>query len=69
MANQTFKKINNPRVVVPDNQNMNVMRPFINFGVNALSLIAHTLITIVKSIPKPHSEKPVIKPGKKVIKL
>ncbi len=34
-----------------------VMRPFVHFSVKAMRVISHTLIFIVKSIPKPHDHK------------
>lgn len=44
-----------------------VMKPFLRFGMKAMGAIGHTLIGIVKSIPKPHDDD---KPGKnKIIKI
>jgi hypothetical protein len=49
--------------------NLSVMKPFIKFGFGALKLLAHTLIFIVKAIPKPEPEKPTSKTGSRVIKI
>ena len=38
-----------------------VMRPFVLFSINAVRVIAHTLIFIVKSIPKAANHKQVEK--------
>ena len=45
-----------------------VMKPFVRFSVKALKLIAHSLIFIVKQIPKPDEHKPAGKRDK-VIKI
>jgi hypothetical protein len=46
-----------------------VMKPFVHFSVKAMQLLAHTLIFIVKSIPKPEQHKPVENTDGKVIKI
>lgn len=49
--------------------NFDVMKPFLKFGLMAMSAIGHTLIAIVKNIPKPHDANER-KPNKdKIIKI
>ena len=43
--------------------NFDVMKPFLKFGAMAMGAIGHTLIAIVKNIPKPHHDTD--KPGSK----
>jgi|GEM_PF-4923312 len=50
------------------NSNLDVMKPFLKFGVGAMSAIGHTLVSIVKSVPRPHSHQDEDNRGK-VIKL
>jgi len=45
-----------------------VMKPFVTFGVKALGLLATTLVHIVKNIPKPDSHKPASK-NDRIIKI
>ena len=45
-----------------------IMRPFVRFSIKALRVIAHSLIFIVKNIPKPENHKPPSK-NDKVIKI
>ena len=45
-----------------------VMKPFVRFSYQALKVIAHALIFIVKHIPKPEEHKPNGK-SDKVIKI
>ena len=42
-----------------------VMKPFLHFSIKAMKVIAHALIFIVKSIPKPEQHKK----SDKVIKI
>ncbi|WP_114937155.1 hypothetical protein [Mucilaginibacter endophyticus] len=46
-----------------------VMRPFVHFGIKAVTAMAHTLIYIVKHIPKPDQLKPPERKSDKVIKI
>jgi hypothetical protein len=46
-----------------------VMKPFVHFSIKALRVIAHTLIFIVKRIPKPDDHKPARSKNDKVIKI
>jgi len=46
-----------------------VMRPFVHFGIKAIGAIAHTLIYVVKHIPRPDSLKPSEKKSGKIIKI
>jgi hypothetical protein len=46
-----------------------VMKPFVIFGVKALTLLGSVLVHIVKSIPRPHDHKPAPKKNDKVIKI
>ncbi|WPV02808.1 hypothetical protein SNE26_13555 [Mucilaginibacter sp. cycad4] len=46
-----------------------VMKPFVHFSVKAISAIAHTLIYIIKHIPKPGSHKAPGRTGGKIIKI
>jgi hypothetical protein len=61
MATQEVKiiKPNKDKAAEVREHNWSVMRPFAHFGVKALSAIAHTLIAIVRNIPKPdaHNDK------------
>jgi len=45
-----------------------VMKPFVRFSVKALKLVAHTLVYIVKHIPKPEEHQPKTK-SNKIIKI
>ena len=45
-----------------------VMKPFVHFSIKAIGAIAHTLIYIVKHIPKPDSLKSE-KKSDKIIKI
>lgn len=74
MEKQTNKRIGSPqkqgRVTQMDTlrDTWRVMKPFVHFSVKALKVIAHTLVFIVKHIPKPddyHADK---KKGK-IIKI
>jgi len=58
MANRNIKQLNKGKSGLTENQqhNLDVMKPFLKFGINAMSAITHTLIGIVKSIPKPHHD-------------
>lgn len=46
-----------------------VMKPFVHFSIKAIGAIAHTLIYIVKHIPKPDSLKSSEKKSGKIIKI
>lgn len=45
-----------------------IMKPFVHFSIKAMRVMAHTLIFIVKSIPKPEDHK-VKSKDKRVIKI
>jgi hypothetical protein len=58
MASQNVKKIGNvKKEVQPAHNTWEVMKPFVHFGLKATGLIASTLITIVKNIPRPDGHK------------
>ena len=44
------------------------MKPFVNFGVKALTVLGTALVYIVKNIPKPEANKPKSK-STRVIKI
>ena len=46
-----------------------VMKPFVKFGIGAMGAIAHTLIGIVKAIPKPHDDGDKKAGRDKIIKI
>ena len=48
--------------------NLDVMKPFLKFGVGAMNAIGHTLVSIVKSVPRPHSHQDEDNRGR-VVKL
>lgn len=75
MAQQNTKKIGrrpvNARV---SNADMpyhiwTVMRPFVHFSIKTMRVIAHTLIFIVKNIPKPEGRKPAENNNNKVTRI
>jgi hypothetical protein len=66
------KKIGTGKAEATRNSNHNlieVMKPFVSFGVKALTLLGSVLVHIVKSIPRPHDHKPASKKNNKVIKI
>jgi hypothetical protein len=71
MAPNNIKRIDKsgPRVQHQHNNAWEVMKPFVHFGVKAIATIAHTLISIIKHIPKPDRHKPSGRNGSKVIKI
>lgn len=69
MATNDIKRIGKQRPKVQGSNAWEVMRPFVHFGVKAVSAIAHTLIYIVKHIPKPDSLKPHERKSNKIIKI
>jgi hypothetical protein len=65
------KKIGTGKAEATHNSNHNVievMKPFVNYGVKALTLLGSVLVHIVKSIPKPH-DQPAPRKNDKVIKI
>ncbi|MDP9079164.1 MAG: hypothetical protein M3O71_17185 [Bacteroidota bacterium] len=70
MANQNTQRIGNTQKEKPVTRmdtlqdTWRVMKPFVHFSVKALKLLAHSLIFIVKHIPKPEDHK-----NDKVIKI
>jgi hypothetical protein len=71
MASNDIKRIgkHRPQVQRQHSNAWEVMKPFVHFGVKATAAIAHTLISIIKHIPKPDSHKPPQQTGGKVIKI
>lgn len=70
MATRDIKKLNQGKANLSQKSeyDFSVMKPFVKFGIGAMGAIAHTLIGIVKAIPKPHDdERP--NPGTKIIKI
>lgn len=71
MASNKFKQLNKGKSDISEahHYDFEVMKPFLKFGAMAMGAIGHTLIAIVKSIPKPHDTAGG-KPDKdKIIKL
>ncbi|PTQ95004.1 hypothetical protein C8P68_106219 [Mucilaginibacter yixingensis] len=64
------KQLNNGKNHSADahHSNLDVMKPFLKFGVGAMSAIGHTLVSIVKSVPRPHGHQDEDNQGR-VIKL
>lgn len=65
-----MKKLNKGKSDIAETHHYNfeVMKPFLKFGAMAMGAIGHTLIAIVKNIPKPHHDDD--KAGKdKIIKI
>ena len=48
---------------------IHVMKPFVGFGVKALTLLGSVLVHIVKNIPKPDDHKQPQNKNEKVIKI
>ena len=71
MASQNIKRISKPKIKVQDTykHNWEVMKPFVHFSIKAISVIGHTLVAIVKNIPKPGSHKPAEHKKDKIIKI
>ncbi|PWK79955.1 hypothetical protein LX99_00416 [Mucilaginibacter oryzae] len=55
MATNNIKQIgkSSPPVQTQSTNAWQVMKPFVHFGIKATAAIAHTLIAIIKHIPKP----------------
>ncbi|WP_183560128.1 hypothetical protein [Mucilaginibacter sp. SP1R1] len=71
MASREIKKIGkqNSEIQPPHSNAWEVMKPFVRFGLKATGLIASTLITIVKNIPRPDNSKRPDNKKTKVIKI
>ncbi|GAA3972567.1 hypothetical protein [Mucilaginibacter dorajii] len=70
MASNNVKKIGNHQPKVQPVQNTwEVMKPFVKFGLAATGLIAGTLITIIKNIPKPDNGKQPLLKKDKIIRI
>jgi hypothetical protein len=69
MATRDIKQLNKGKSNLSEHHHydLSVMKPFVKFGIGAMSTIAHALIGIVKAIPKPHDDDR--KPGNKIIKI
>jgi hypothetical protein len=74
MATQTTKRIGQRPIEKPVSKMdtlhdmWTVMKPFVRFSIKAMQVIAHSLIFIVKHIPKPEESKPNSK-NTRVIKI
>jgi hypothetical protein len=70
MATRDVKKIGkSEKTVQPAHNALEVMKPFFHFGLKATGLIANTLITIVKNIPKPNDHNNTGGKSDKIIKI
>jgi hypothetical protein len=70
MATHNVKKIGKQETEVQTVHSVwEVMKPFVHFGLKATGLIANTLITIVKNIPKPDNHKQPQHKNDKIIKI
>jgi hypothetical protein len=70
MASNNVKKIgDHQNKVQPANNTWEVMKPFVKFGLAATGLIAGTLVTIIKSIPKPDNGKQPQAKKDKIIRI
>jgi len=75
MTSQNTKKIGNRPETKPVNkldtlhETWTTMKPFVRFSAKALKVIAHSLMFIVKNIPKLDEHKPTAAKGSKVIKI
>ncbi|AYL96357.1 hypothetical protein [Mucilaginibacter celer] len=71
MAASNIKKIGkrSPETRHQHTNAWQVMKPFVHFGIKATAAIAHTLIAIVKHIPKPGRNDAPKHGSKKVIKI
>jgi hypothetical protein len=70
MATREIKKIgNNKATVQPAHNTWGLIKPFVHFGLKAIGLIASTLITIVKNIPKPNNHKHPERKDNNIIKI
>jgi hypothetical protein len=49
--------------------NWEVMKPFVHFGVKAMTVIGSALVTIVKNAPKALEHKPEEKKKDRIIKI
>lgn len=58
MTTRDIKKLNQGKTNLngTHHYDLSVMKPFVKFGISAMGAIIHTLIGIVKSIPKPHED-------------
>lgn len=58
MASRDIKQLNKGKSNLAEHHHydLSVMKPFVKFGIGAMGAITHTLIGIVKSIPKPHDD-------------
>jgi hypothetical protein len=71
MATRDMKQLNQGKgnLSKPGNYDLSVMKPFVKFGIGAMGAIAHTLIGIVKAIPKPHHDDDDKRKNNKIIKI
>lgn len=69
--NNQHKQLNTGKGHIEDahHYNFDVMKPFLKFGVNAMSAIGHTLMGIVRNIPKPQHHQEDDHRGGKIIKI
>jgi len=71
MATRDIKKLNQGKANLSQHNHydLSVMKPFVKFGIGAMGAIAHTLIGIVKAIPKPHEDDHDKRGNNKIIKI
>ena len=71
MATRNIKQLNKGKanLAEPNHYDFSVMKPFVKFGIGAMGAIAHTLIGIVKAIPKPHDDDNDKRGNDKIIKI
>jgi hypothetical protein len=66
------KKIGTGKAQATHSNNHNaleVMKPFLSFGVKAMAVIGSALVTIVRNIPKPEADKAKPKKDGRIIKI
>jgi hypothetical protein len=71
MAQRGVKQLNKGRSSLSQKQHydLSVMKPFVKFGIGAMGAIAHTLIGIVKAVPKLHHDDEDKRGNNKIIKI
>jgi len=71
MATRDIKKLNQGKANLSQHNHydFSVMKPFVKFGIGAMGAIAHTLVGIVKAIPKPHDDEHAKSKNNKIIKI
>ena len=70
MATNNIKKIGKHGSQLHQGTNAwEVMKPFVHFGIKATGAIAHTLISIIKHIPKPGDDQSAKHKNDRIIKI